>query len=104
MAEVVWTEPALQNLDEIADYIALENIEAARKLVGLVFERTDLLSGSPKLGNVPDELKGTIYRRLVIWFLYLYYRIDGDRIVIIHLRRTERQFNLDDIEGFEQST
>ncbi len=25
MARIIWTEPALQELDEIADYISLEN-------------------------------------------------------------------------------
>ena len=33
MAEVVWTEPALSDLDAIADYIALDDPEAARALV-----------------------------------------------------------------------
>jgi len=33
MAEVVWTELALSELDAIADYIALENPDAARELV-----------------------------------------------------------------------
>ena len=53
------------------------------------------------MGNVPDELKGTLYRRLVIWVLYLYYRIDEGRVIIIHLRRAEREFSLEDIEGVE---
>jgi plasmid stabilization system protein ParE len=30
MAEVIWAEPALHDLDAIADYIALDNPEAAR--------------------------------------------------------------------------
>ena len=101
MAQVIWTDPALQNLDEIADNIALENLEAAKKLVSLVFQRTDLLGSVPLMGNVPDELKGTLYRRLVIWVLYLYYRIDEGRVIIIHLRRAEREFSLEDIEGVE---
>ena len=29
MAEVIWAEPALNDLDAIADYIALDNPEAA---------------------------------------------------------------------------
>jgi plasmid stabilization system protein ParE len=33
MAEVIWAEPALNDLDAIADYIALEAIES-RVLVG----------------------------------------------------------------------
>ena len=30
MAEVIWAEPALNDLDAIADYISLDNPEAAR--------------------------------------------------------------------------
>ena len=30
MAEIIWTEPALLDLDEIAEYIAIENIIAAK--------------------------------------------------------------------------
>jgi toxin ParE1/3/4 len=32
MARIIWTEPALQELDEIADYISLDNPTAAKKL------------------------------------------------------------------------
>jgi len=35
MAEVIWAEPALNDLDAIADYIALDNPEATRRLVRL---------------------------------------------------------------------
>ena len=33
MAEIVWTEPALNDLDKIAEYIAVSNLVAAKKLV-----------------------------------------------------------------------
>lgn len=36
--EIIWTEPALMDLDAIADYIALEDPLAASKLVKRVFE------------------------------------------------------------------
>ena len=38
MAEVIWAEPALNDLDAIADYIALDNPDAARRLVQKIFE------------------------------------------------------------------
>jgi toxin ParE1/3/4 len=38
MAELIWTEPALQDLDAIADYITLDKPLAARGLVARVFE------------------------------------------------------------------
>ncbi|HCS12319.1 MAG TPA: plasmid stabilization protein, partial [Zetaproteobacteria bacterium] len=50
MAEVVWTEPALSDLDAIADYIALENPVAASELVRRVFVHTEQLAGFPESG------------------------------------------------------
>lgn len=41
MAEVVWTEPALSDLNAIADYIALETPRAAAALVQRVFRHLE---------------------------------------------------------------
>lgn len=41
MAQVIWTEPALQDLNEIVEYIALDKINAANKLVQKIFTKTD---------------------------------------------------------------
>jgi toxin ParE1/3/4 len=62
MAEVIWAEPALHDLDPIADYIALDNPEAARRLVQKNFEHVDQLESHPRLGSKPEELKGWRYR------------------------------------------
>jgi plasmid stabilization system protein ParE len=43
MAQIVWTEPALNDLDAIADYIALENPAAAAELVRRVFAHVEQL-------------------------------------------------------------
>ena len=49
MAEVIWAEPALHALEEITDYIALDNQAAAKKFVCKVFDKIELLEGNPKL-------------------------------------------------------
>jgi len=94
MAEVIWAEPALYSLQEVTDYISLDNPDAARVLVGKVFQAIDLLERNPELGNVPSELKNTPYQRLVISPLYLYYRVDDKKIRIVFVDRTERKFDL----------
>jgi toxin ParE1/3/4 len=58
MAEVIWTEPALSDLDAIADYVALENPDAARALVQRVFHHVDQLIDHPRSGSKPPELRG----------------------------------------------
>jgi len=41
MAQIIWTEPALSDLNEIAEYIALDKQNAARRLVKQVFSSVD---------------------------------------------------------------
>ena len=33
MAEIIWTTPAIDDLNDIAEYIALSNLLSAKKLV-----------------------------------------------------------------------
>lgn len=101
MAEVIWTEPALTDLDAIGDYIALDNFEAAQRLVRRVFQKVGLLERSPSIGRVPKDLGNTPYRRLVIGPVYVYYRIEGDRAIIVHVVRAERDFELSRIRENE---
>ena len=90
MADVVWTEPALQDLDAIADYIALDKPDAAARWVARVFEKVGSLKRFPRLGSSPPELAGLPYRQLVIPPCRIFYRIDKNRVLIIHVMRAEQ--------------
>jgi len=90
MAEIVWTEPALSDLDAIADYIAIENPEAAARLVQRVFQHVEQLEAHPKSGSRPAELRGSRYRQIVEPPCRIFYRYDGERILVLHVMRSER--------------
>jgi addiction module RelE/StbE family toxin len=90
MAEVIWTDPALSDLDAIADYIALENPDAARALVKRVFTHVDQLQDHPKSGSKPLELRGWRYRQIVEPPCRIFYRVDGDRVYVLYVMRAER--------------
>jgi plasmid stabilization system protein ParE len=90
MVEVVWTEPALSDLDAIADYIALENPQAARKLVQRVFQHVAHLREYPDLGSRPEELKDWGYRQIVEPPCRVFYRHDQGHVYILHVMRAER--------------
>lgn len=90
MAEVIWTEPALNDLDAIADYIALENPEAASRLVQAVFAHVGQLAEHPKSGSKPQELKGWRYRQIIEPPCRIFYREDGERVFILYVMRAER--------------
>jgi toxin ParE1/3/4 len=90
MAEIIWTEPALSELDEIADYIALDNPQAARELVQRVFQHVEQLSKHPQSGSRPSELKSSRYRQIIEPPCRIFYRIDGNVVIILYIMRSER--------------
>lgn len=97
MARIIWTEPALQDLDGIADYISLDKPAAASKFVRRVFARIEQLADQPKSGSVPAELKGTQYRQLVIPPVRIFYRAQREVVYIVYVMRGERLFRSDDL-------
>ena len=92
MAELIWTEPALQDLDVIADYIALDNPVAAQRLVQKVFSSVEILQSFPKMGLCPPELANSPYRQLVIIPCRIFYRIEKNVVYILHAMRGEQLF------------
>jgi len=91
MVEIVWTEPALSDLDAIADLIALEDPVAARKLVRRIFKHVEQLTDHPKIGSKPAELKGWNYRQIVDPPCRVFYRHDDSRVFILHVMRSEQR-------------
>src|SRR6202008_4911396 len=66
MAEVIWAEPAFNDLDAIEDYIALDNPEAARRLVQKIFEHVENLERHATLGSTTKGLKGASAQGLAL--------------------------------------
>lgn len=95
MAEVIWTEPALNDLDGIADYIALDDPDAARGLVQRIFDHVDQLATHPDSGSKPPELKGWSYRQIVEPPCRVFYRRENENVYILYVMRGERRLRSD---------
>lgn len=91
MAQIKWTDPALNGLNEIAEYIALDKPSAARKLVKEVFESTKRLKKFPESGRRPPELQDTNYREIIVGPCRVFYRVEKNRVYILYVMRSERK-------------
>jgi len=93
MAEVIWSEPALSDLDAIADYIALDNPEAASNLVQRIFQHIDQLQDHPDSGSKPLEFKGSRYRQIIEPPCRVIYRHarNESKVFILHVMRSEQK-------------
>ena len=90
MAEIIWTEPALSDLNDIAEYIALENVVAAKQLVQTIFSKVERLEAFPESGRISPELEHLSYREVVVNPCRVFYKQDGDKVFILFVMRAER--------------
>jgi toxin ParE1/3/4 len=97
MARVVWTEPALNDLEAIAEYIALDKPDAARRYVHRVFQAVERLARFPKSGSIPPEIPHLPYRQVVVPPCRVFYRTDGEDVLVVFVMRSERRLREADL-------
>jgi toxin ParE1/3/4 len=90
VAKVIWADPAIQDLDPIADYIALDKPKAAHQLVQQVFAAVERLGRFPRMGSIPAELRGLPYRQLIAPPCRIFYRTEKKIVFIVHILRGEQ--------------
>ena len=89
MTKVVWTDPALDHLAAIRDYIEQFNPRAAREVAASLKVLGDNLATFPLRGRL---VRGTSLRELVSIYPYVIrYAIEGDTVVILRVRHTSRR-------------
>lgn len=90
MAKIVWTESAISDVNDIAEYIALDNVSAAKKLVQKIFGRVELLADSPNSGRKPPELGESRYREVIVGPCRIFYRNSNSEVIVLYVMRAER--------------
>ena len=78
--QIEWTDPALEDLENIRDYIAKDSPYYARNFIERIFDTTLRLEDFPKIGCPVPEAKG---REDIRELIFQGYRI-------IHLLLTDR--------------
>ena len=91
MAQVIWTEPALSDLSEIAEYIALDKMSVARRLMQRIFSCVERLEQFPESGRRPPELENSRYREIIVGPCRVFYRVDQSKVYILDVMRGERR-------------
>lgn len=90
MAKIIWSDSAIQELEAIAEYIALDKPEAARRMVQKVVTAVGRLGKSPHRGPRVPELLDLPYRQLVVPPCRIFYRPEKTIVYIVHILRGEQ--------------
>lgn len=94
---VVWSPLALDKLEAIASFIALDKPSASDKWLNDIFDRTDLLSSQPEMGREVPELPDSGYREIIFGSYRIIYKIES-MIQILTVRNSRQMLSSDDIE------
>lgn len=96
MAEIVWTETALTDIDSIAEYISKDSFYYASKFVEKIFVAAKKLEKFPEIGKVVPELLKFPYREILFQRYRIIYRIYQDKVYIITVHHSSRLLSNND--------
>ena len=95
--KLIWTELAVEKLEEIADYIALDNPPAALRRVGTIQKSVNKLTNFPQLGREVPEIKRSDIREIIDENYRVIYRVEMERISILTIRHSKQLLYQKDI-------
>jgi addiction module RelE/StbE family toxin len=85
VAYLSWHSEALEDLDQIAEFIARQTPEFAPYFVQRILSAADGLRDHPRRGRVVPEIGDETYRELIFQNYRIVYRVMDERIVVIGL-------------------
>ncbi|MEN9522372.1 MAG: hypothetical protein RL065_749 [Bacteroidota bacterium] len=91
MVEIKWTDFALNDLDEIGNYIALDSPRYASITVSELFNAPTILKKSSQVGRVVPEIGKEEFRELIKGNYHIVYKIiSTTRIDILTVHHSKR--------------
>jgi len=95
--KLIWTELAVEKLEELADYIALDKPLAALKWAETIQKSVIKLTKFPQLGHEVPEIERSDIREIINENYRIIYRIETERILILTIRHCKQLLNQKDI-------
>ena len=89
--QVVWLKAALDEVEEIAEYIARDSPRYATVVVSKLIAAATPLAELPMLGPMVPEWRDEMVRQRIVYSYRLIYRLRGDRVEIIAVWHGARQ-------------
>ena len=90
---IEWTDPALDDMDNIREYISKDSTFYAKQFIERIFSYVENLSAQPKLGRiVPEEDRNDI-RELIYRDYRIIYLLTSDCIKVLSVIHGTRDFS-----------
>ena len=91
MVAVSWTNRAIEDVNDIAEFIALDSEKYSKIQVQRFFDKVKVLESFPDIGRKVPEKNNSIFRELIIGNYRIIYKIISlNRIDIITVHHSKR--------------
>jgi len=94
MVKIKWTKHALEELDDIANYISIDSPKYAQILVKQIYEMVSHLKQFPKLGRKVPEYGDPELREILYKTYRIIYLVKKEHLEIISIIHGSRKLNL----------
>ena len=94
MAQIVWTNNALIDLNEIGEYIATDWPKYTELTVSKLYHKVEVLEEYPRIGRVVPEARNDSLRELIEGNYRIIYEVDDDAVFILTVHHSARELKL----------
>ena len=91
--ELVWSNPAAYDLEQIQNYIAEDNVEVAIRFTKEIFDEVESIPVQPYQGRKIPELSKDEYRELIFRKYRIMYKISESTIFILAIVNSRMSFD-----------
>jgi plasmid stabilization system protein ParE len=81
--ELVWSPEALEDVEQIAAFIARDSAWYAQAVVFRVFESAETLVDFPARGRIVPEARRESFREIFVYSYQLIYEVGANRVTIL---------------------
>ena len=96
--QVVWTDPALERVAEVAVYIAQDDPDVADRWTLELFDAVERLADFPESGRMVPELGARDVRELIFGAYRVFYRV-GSAVEVLSVRHGSQLIRPDEVRG-----
>ena len=108
MAQIIFTEQALSDIDDIATYIGYDSVFYAKLQVSKFFKKTEILEQFPLTGRIVPELNYKSVRELIEGNYRIIYKIVNKDLIhiltVYHSRKLLKKTTLRPNTGKNKNT
>jgi len=99
--KLVWTEPAVETLQDIKNYIAKDNEFYSSRFVERIVASAEKIRDFPSLGRKIPEAHREDIREIIFQAYRIIYRIRADRVEILTVVHGGRDLDSEEVKPWE---